>query len=400
MNMQQKNRVFYPSPAIPLAPVLSEKSIKFSSKSREVNSILSNSQQIHVTSGRAGIALALEHAGIAEKDEVLIPAYHCESMISPVLWRAATPVFYQINADTSINDDNILSKITSSTKAIIVTHYFGRIQDLCKVKELCKEKSIVLIEDCAHAFFGSKGGVPVGTIGDYAIASSMKFFPCFDGGVLASSKHSLNAINLESQPISLQLKSFFNIVERAINYGRFGFLGKLLKAILKVKELAWNSIKHLRKSSGSTAISPSSSEGGYGLDQNWIHKNTSTPSLMTIKKSDYKRIISKRRANYEKLYTALVGLENAHPLFNTLNEECVPLVFPLFVNTPEKAFDTLKCQGIPIWRFGEFLDDQINQEVCPNSMRLSAHVFQFPCHQELTSQELDWMIEKIIHAIK
>jgi dTDP-4-amino-4,6-dideoxygalactose transaminase len=400
MNMQQNNRIFYPSPAIPLAPVLSEKSIKLSPKSREVNSILSNSEQIHVTSGRAGIALALEHAGITEKDEVLIPAYHCESMISPVLWRAATPVFYQINADTSINDDDIQSKITSSTKAVIVTHYFGHIQDLCKVKELCDKNSIVLIEDCAHAFFGSKDGIPVGTVGDYSIASSMKFFPCFDGGVLASSKHSLNTITLESQPTSLQLKSFFNIVERAINYGRFGFLGKFLKAILKVKELTWNSIKRLRKSSVSTAISPSSSEGGYGLDQNWIHKNTSTPSLMTIKKSDYKRITSKRRANYEKLYTALVGLENAHPLFDALDKECVPLVFPLFVNSPEQTFDTLKRQGVPIWRFGEFLDEEINQELCPNSMTLSAHVFQFPCHQELTSKELDWMIEKIIHAIK
>lgn len=398
--MQQTNQIFYPSPMIPLAPILSENSISLSSKSREVNSILSNSEQIYVTSGRAGIALALEHTGVTENDEVLIPAYHCESMISPVLWRVATPVFYQVNADTSINDEDIQNKITSSTKAIIVTHYFGRIQDLNKVKELCDTKGIILIEDCAHAFFGSKNGVPVGTIGDYAIASSMKFFPCFDGGVLASSKHRLGTIKLKPQPISLQLKSFFNIIERATNYRRFGFLGKLLKAILKIKEFTWNSIKRLQKNSDYSSISPSSSEGGFGLEQTWIHANTSTPSLMIIKRCNYKRITSKRRANYEKLYTGLANLENAHPLFETLDKEHVPLVFPLFVNNPEQAFDTLKRQGIPIWRFGEFLDEQINQKLCPNSMRLSAHVFQFPCHQELTSKELDWMIERIIHAIK
>lgn len=398
--MQKNNRIFYPSPAIPLAPVLSEKSIKLSHESRKVNSILSNSEQLHVTSGRAGIALALEHAGVTEKDEVLIPAYHCESMISPVQWRAATPVFYRVNADTSINDEDIESKITSFTKVIIVTHYFGRIQDLSKVKEFCEKKGISLIEDCAHAFFGAKGGIPVGTVGDYAIASSMKFFPCFDGGVLASSKHSLNTIQLEPQPTSLQLKSFFNIFERSIHYGRFGFLGKFLKAILKAKELTWNSIKRLRRSSVSNPVGPSSSEGGYGLDENWIHTNTSTPSLIIIKKNDYKRIISKRRSNYEKVYTSLTGLKNAHPLFDALDEESVPLVFPLFVNKPDEAFDTLKRQGVPIWRFGEFLDKQIDNDLCSNSMTLSAHVFQFPCHQELTQKELDWMIEKIIHVIK
>ena len=399
MSNLQTKRKDYPAPVIPMAPVISENSIQRSNLSSEIDSILSCTEKLHVTSGRAAIALALKHAGICENDEVLIPAFHCESMISPVHWCSAIPVFYQVNIDTSINNNDIENKITPLTKAIIVTHYFGSIQDLTQIKALCTDNGMILIEDCAHSFFGSKAGKAVGTQGDYAIASSMKFFPCFDGGVIASSKHSLHNIRLESQPTSIQFKAFFNIAERSMNYRRFGHIGKLLKVLLKAKEQMWKFIKKLRYSERIT-ISPPSSEGGYGLDENWIHKRISLPSLLVIKNSNYTRIIEKRRTHYNTLLNAFKNLKEAHPLFETFNQEYVPLVFPLFVDEPEQVFEILKQQGVPIWRFGEFLDEQINNELCPNSVTLSKHVLQFPCHQELTTQEIEWMIEKILHAIK
>ena len=103
----------YPEPLIPIAPVLSSYSCKWKKQSTPSNSVLSLPSCLHVSSGRAAIALALEHAGIGQTDEVLIPAYHCESMVSPVRWRNATPIFYQINEDASIKESDIASKITS-----------------------------------------------------------------------------------------------------------------------------------------------------------------------------------------------------------------------------------------------------------------------------------------------
>ncbi|MGZ4960699.1 MAG: DegT/DnrJ/EryC1/StrS family aminotransferase, partial [Methylomonas sp.] len=77
----------------------------------EFSSILDVKNARFTTSGRASIALALEHGGITNGDEVLIPAYHCEAMVAPARWRGATVVFYGINRDTSIRLDDIASKI-------------------------------------------------------------------------------------------------------------------------------------------------------------------------------------------------------------------------------------------------------------------------------------------------
>lgn len=388
----------YPAPAIPLAPVLSGYSL-FRKKAQEPASILDLPYKLHVTSGRAAIALALEHAGIGKDDEVLIPALHCESMISPSLWREATPVFFRVHPDTRIDLADITHKITPRTKAIIVTHYFGFLQTLTELRQLCDQHNLVMIEDCAHAFFGETEGQSVGSSGDYAIASSMKFFPCYDGGVLAS-KHSLAGIQLHNPAHAFQLKSFFNIVERGSHYQRFGIAGKLLKALITLKESLWKQLKKRMGHAQNQGSAPASSDGGYGLDVHWIHKHISWASGFVIRNSNKSRIAQARRANYRHIEAALSSLSTARPLHPSLPDGCVPLVFPLVVDNPKAAFDTLKRQGVPIWRFGEYLDPQITDELCPASTQLSAHVFQFPCHQELKQEELDWMLSKIKAVIK
>ena len=150
----------YPKPYIPLSPVLSWPGVDLAKDQNAgtEHSILANRHLIHVSSGRSAIALALEETGIAAGDEVLVPAFHCESMVSPVTWRGATPVFYRVKGNTEIDLEDLASKVNGKTKVIVAAHYFGFIQNLHPIVELCKEKNLTLVEDCAHAFFGSRGG--------------------------------------------------------------------------------------------------------------------------------------------------------------------------------------------------------------------------------------------------
>lgn len=379
----------YPAPAIPLAPVLSGQSLQRASQSQPP-SILDCRHTLAVTSGRAAIALALEQIGITTGDEVLVPAYHCESMVAPVHWRNAKPVFYRVKADTTIDLDDLAGRITAATKVVLVSHYFGFLQPLSQLRALCDQHRLLLIEDCAHSFFGH-----VGQQGDYAIASSMKFFPCYDGGILASHQHTLDKCKLRAPAAGFQLKSLFNILERAISYQRLGLTGKALRALLAVKSTVWQGIKKLRGTTAQGASAPSSADGGYGLDEHWIHVASSRPSAFIIGHSDNQRIVTKRRQHYQYLNQQLGQLSGGYPLHPELDGSTVPLVYPFYVHTPQPAFDRLKRAGVPIWRFGEFLDPQITPAYCPNSTHLSRHIFQFPCHQELTAAELDWMIHTI-----
>ncbi len=387
----------YPKPSAPIAPVFSRYSCRFKKQQPPRESILSTRSHLHVSSGRAAIALALEHAGIKAGDEVLVPAYHCESMVSPVRWRGANAVFYQVNQDTSINLQDIEQKITPETRAIITTHYFGFLQNLQALREVCDAKNILLIEDCAHALFGSVNNAPVGSWGHYAIASSMKFFPVYDGGILASNSQDLTAISVSAPPIIFHAKAAFNIIENAIALKRLGLIGRIIDKLLLLKSALWSGLKKLTGKKHGAIASPKSSDGGYDLDENWIHKRVSHPSKMIIEHSDYQRICTQRRLNYIRLEQALSRLSGVRSLYSSLPEETTPLVYPVYIEEPEKHFAPLKIQGVPIWRFGEFLDSEINESVCGNSVELSAHIFQFPCHQELTQEELDWMIETITH---
>jgi perosamine synthetase len=81
----------------------------------------------HVNRGCMALGLALQHDQIGNADEILLPAYHCISMVEPVIWRGARPVFYRINADTSVNLNDISTKVTARTRAFIISHALFRI---------------------------------------------------------------------------------------------------------------------------------------------------------------------------------------------------------------------------------------------------------------------------------
>lgn len=390
----------FPPPCIPLSPILGDESISSIDHQVTIPSINDATYKLETTSGRAALSIALEKCNVTNQHEVLVPSYHCESMISPALRLNAKVIFYNVNNDTSPDIADIKRKITAKSKAIIVTHFFGFTEDLTEIKDLCDENNMFLIEDCAHAFFGEVNNKPVGTTGDYAIASTMKFFPVFDGGILASDKHDLSNVLLQKPSKSFQLKSAINSVEKALSYKRLGHGGQILKVLLSIKNWLWNLIKNSHPNSQNLTNVPGSSEGGFHLDENWINVKSTIFSSRIIKRANFSVISEKRRTNYQLLHEALSTLPTCEPLFKKLPKNVTPLVYPLKFHNPERYFETLKEKGVPIWRFGEYLDDSITEDEFPISCELSRTIFQFPCHQSLTQQELDWMITTIKDTVK
>ena len=389
----------FPPPFIPLSPILGN-GYWAKPHAHKTHSIFDAKNKLHTTSGRAALSIALELCQVTSAHNVLIPSYHCESMISPALRLNADVSFYKVNKDTSPDISDIKSKINNQTKVILVTHFFGFTENLSDIKKLCDEHDIFLIEDCAHAFFGQINGKSVGTLGDYAIASTMKFFPVLDGGILVSDKHDLSTITLEKPNLPFQLKSVINSIEKAISFNRLGKKGALLNLLFVVKNKLWNVIKRSNSSSAKLTNVPGSSEGGFELDENWIKVHSTYFSKQITTRANYSYICSKRQQNYNLLHNALKNLPGCEPLFESIPDGVTPLVYPLKFDKPDLHFASLKEKGVPIWRFGEYLDEQITPKEFPISCELSKTVFQFPCHQSLTQDELDWMIKTIKETIK
>jgi perosamine synthetase len=386
----ESNFNFYQKPLIPTSPVLS-KHLFEDVESPKIPSVLDAGKSIYVTSGRVAIGLALLQMKIGVNDKVLLPSYHCSSMIEPIIVTGANPVFYKINSDTSVDFDDIEKKIDRLTKLLMVTNYFGFPQDLSRIRKFCDVHNIMLLEDCAHSFFGVFDGRPLGSFGNYAIASAMKFFPIYDGGCLISSIHNLNEVKLEKVGIGFEIKSAINAIEKCFEYDRLKYIKKLMFIPMEIKNIIWNEIKK-NMPVEKISLGPGASDGGFQIENKWLKKRSTIFSKFIIKNASKSRIIANRRNNYIAIQSALEGSTTCHPLFPELPAGVVPYVFPLISNNPEKHFKLLKSAGIPVIRFGEFLWEDKGSEICKVSVNLSRRVMQLPCHQELSSSELEWMI--------
>ena len=139
---------------------------------------------VFTSSGRAAIALALRDLGIRPGDRVLVPTYHCPTMIAPVAAAGATPLFFPLDEKGTPRIAELAKWDLSRVRAMIAAHYFGLPQPMARIRQFCDDRGIALIEDCAHAMFGEADGKPIGAHGHYAIASLTKFLPTVDGGCL------------------------------------------------------------------------------------------------------------------------------------------------------------------------------------------------------------------------
>ncbi len=128
-----------------------------------------------VSSGTAAIHLALTALEIGSGDEVLAPAMTFCSTVHSIVHARATPVLVDCCPDTlNIDPEQIESRITSRTKAILVVHMCGRTCDMDPILEIAHKYGLRVIEDCAHAIESTYRGSAAGLMGD---AGCFSFYP-------------------------------------------------------------------------------------------------------------------------------------------------------------------------------------------------------------------------------
>lgn len=103
-----------------------------------------------LSSGTAGMHLALKALGIGSGDEVITPSMTFASTINQIVLAGARPIFADIDYDTLlVNPEEIAKHITLKTKAIIPVHFAGAPADMDAIGAAAG--GIPVIEDAAHA---------------------------------------------------------------------------------------------------------------------------------------------------------------------------------------------------------------------------------------------------------
>lgn len=321
---------------------------------------------IRLTNARTAIYHALNIEGIGTDSKVLTPSLLCGSMTSPTLATGATPDFYKINEDLSINTEDLISRITKKTKAIIVTHYFGFPQNkIHRIRSVCDESGIILIEDCAHALYGDFAG----THGHYAVGSIQKFLPVLDGGMLISDNEPL-PIDLDIRNPRYEAKIAHNTIEKFL-----GDRGQTARREPDVdKESAADTITLVMNA-------------GTDLDMDSINRKMSIASSLICKFVSHGTIQKKRRANYTQLADALDQVPGCRLPYRDLPEDIVPYVLPVIVERADPTYQDIRRQGVYIQRWEPGYHGNITGH-CDTSDYYANHLFQIPCHQELSSEDI------------
>ena len=125
--------------------------------------------------GTDSIEILLKAMAIGPGDEVIVPANSWISTSEAVGNVGAQPIFVDSHPlFYTIDVDQIESKISTRTKAIIPVHLYGLPADMDPIVALARKYDLFVLEDCAQAHGAVYKGRMVGTMGH---AASFSFYP-------------------------------------------------------------------------------------------------------------------------------------------------------------------------------------------------------------------------------
>jgi len=119
-----------------------------------------------LTTGSAGLEVALRAAGVTAGDEVIVPPYTFIATASSVCMIGGVPVFVDIEPGTmNMDPSKIEEAITPRTKAIVPVHIGGRPADMDGIMAAAEKHGLAVIEDSCQAHGASWRGHKVATLG-------------------------------------------------------------------------------------------------------------------------------------------------------------------------------------------------------------------------------------------
>ncbi|MDO6709199.1 DegT/DnrJ/EryC1/StrS family aminotransferase [Aliiglaciecola sp. 2_MG-2023] len=320
--------------------------------------------------GIAGTALRKENC----KNVILIPAYHCPALVEPFIWLDYEIRFYPVKADLTV-DISLLEKAISAGDVThcVVVRYFGFGQNNNDVIRFLHKQPVEIIEDCAHSLFRfvdhfADSGKQVPDV-SASICSINKILPTIDGG-------------------ALYLKSKY---EAKLTHVGWLEEAKACAFIVGIPQFVGRLKARFKKSKNETAevcAEPSEEDSHLRYFQPIDLVSASYRNTKSIFcHSNLKLIRKKRRRNFEYIVNNINNPKVGAPLFNCLKDEDIPYVIP-FLLTDECYFYQIRKKGIQILRW-----EEVAVSDCSVSQEYRSRLIQIPCHQQLSTNQLNFIVD-------
>ena len=318
-----------------------------------------------LTHSATGALEIIAHAlDIENGDEVILPSFTFVSTVNAFTSRGATPVFIDIEPDRlNLDIDLVERAITSKTRAIIAVHYAGHSCDLNRLKKICEKHSLVLIEDAAMSFGNTFEGKQLGGIADFGVISFdvTKHVSAVQGGLLIvnNEKYKIRTNNIyhigtNRSDFTKGIVPYYEWVDVGSKYQMNELNAAFLYDQLKIKDDIIQKRKTISKSYFSGLKSLSELEHFLIMNESLID------------------------SNIHEFYLVVKSEEDRHKLSAFLNEKGIESMFhyiPLHSATKGKEI-------------GRFIGSNETQKASERLLRL-------PMHNELTEDEVEYIIQTI-----
>jgi dTDP-4-amino-4,6-dideoxygalactose transaminase len=310
---------------------------------------------VGLNSGTDALILTLQAYGIGEGDEVIVPPNSFLASASAVALVGATPIFVDVNNEFTIDVAKLEESINSNTKAIMPVHLTGRPADMDEILAIASKHDLLVIEDAAQAVGAKYKGKQIGSIGDvgcFSLHPLKNLSAGGDGGMITTNDKEFYGYLLTARNHGLKNRDeceFWSLNSR---------LDAMQAALLNVKISYTDNWNNRRR--------------------DIAHKYQDALKDLVIVPTDDE--------DYHSVYhTFIIQTDRRDELQNYLEENSigVKVHYPIPIHLQEAA-DYLGNKK------GDF----------PITEKQSEEILSLPIFPELTNEQVDYVIQKVIEFFK
>lgn len=190
---------------------------------------------VALSSGTAALHLAFLAAGIGPGDEVITTPLTFCATVAAIEYAGAKPVLADVDPHRlTLDPKKIEACITARTKAIVPVHLHGLMADLDPIREICKRRGVMLIEDAAQAHgaeYKKQRAGSFGPMGCFSFYPGKNLGAYGEGGAVTTSDAKLAKTLRMLRDWGQEGKA--NHVMRGYNYRMDGVQGAVLGVKMK-----------------------------------------------------------------------------------------------------------------------------------------------------------------------
>ena len=332
--------------------------------------------------------LTLALKSLRPRLSILAPDYHSGNEVLALRAAGADLHFYPIGRDMQPDLDAVKRLCEQHDPDVLyVIHYLGWPQPMTAFTALCRQRTMLLVEDCALSLLSEPDGRALGTHGDWSVFCLYKTLPVPNGALLVQNTmplDTLDRLNLRSAGAASVLGRVAELVLQRVR-ARANAIGGTLQAAKQVVGRALGSIDLNR-----------ANVGDIGFNKADVDLRMSAATERLLRRFDFDKIRRQRVANYQTLGRSLSGA--VAPLQPQLNPGVCPLFYPIVVDDKPAAARALRGRGVQALEFWNYGADDVARESA-DVQYLRSHILALPVHQDLSPRHLGHIADCVTRVV-